>query len=75
MPASREYQLATDHWMYNEKILKAALLVSQGDVSEEFLDKILYLCKTLYIESAIHFYGHAKEDLTSSISKGESENK
>jgi hypothetical protein len=71
MPASREYQLATDHWSYNEKILKAALLVSQGDVSEEFLDKILYLCKTLYIESAIHFYGHAKEDLTNCGKTGE----
>ena len=66
MPASREYQLAINHWIYNEKILKAALLVSQGEVNEEFLDKILFLCKTLYIESAMHFYNHAKEDLTSS---------
>ena len=65
MPANRAYHLAADHWSYNEKVLKAALLVSQADANEEFIDKILYLCKTLYIESAVHFYGHAQEDISS----------
>jgi hypothetical protein len=73
MPPNREIQLTQDHWNYNEKVLRAALTL-RFKTSED-LDYVLALCKVLYIESGIHFYRHAKEDLSVCVDKTEKERK